>query len=293
MSLPGDVHRLLPAFLAAAEQQSFTAAARQLGITPAAISKSIRLLEQRLGRILFTRNTHYVVLTEEGMALRDQVAPLWSALGQALASPHSEPEGLVRVSVIPGFGRYRLVPVLHEFQQQYPLVRFDLAMDPRRVNLIGERIDVAIGQNLGHDDRIVSRPLQAMQQQMVASPAYLAEKGVPQTPEDLRHHRCLVHRNTGNGKLQRWLDDRWQPDEQQAWLIASHPDVLVDAAINGMGIITLADWYLTPHIASGTLVPVLKNAWPAALPLSVRYVDHRLAPRVRVFVEFLLRKFSA
>lgn len=292
MALTSDVHRLLPAFLAAAQSQSFSAAARVLGVTPAAVSKSVRLLEQRLGRVLFQRNTHFVMLTEEGVALREQVSPLWHALNQALENPADEPEGRVRISVIPGFGRYRLMPELARFQQRYPKVRLDLAMDPRRVNLIGERIDVAIGQRSVQDNRVVAREIAPMRMMMAASPAYLAQFGTPRSPQDLARHRCLVHRNPGNGRLQSWLAQEVTLEEQNAWLISTYPDVLVDAALADMGIVSLADWYLAPHILEGRLLPVLREDWAAPQPLWVKYPSHQLAPRARVFVEFLLNTFT-
>ena len=293
MALSPDVNRLLPAFLAAADCQSFSAAARQLGITPAAVSKSVRQLEQRLGMSLFGRNTHFVVLTEEGAALREQIAPLWYALNQALVSPSAEPAGLVRVSVIPGFGRHVLLPELHAFQQRYPQIRFDLSMDARSVNLIGERIDVAIGQRTSRDSRVVTRELRPMRMIMAASPLYLAEKGTPAAPEDLAQHRCLVHRNPGNGRLQPWLNDDTLIDEHSAWLITSFPDALLDAALSGMGIVYLADWYLARPVQEGRLVPLLDDFHPAPQTLWVKYAGGRLAPRTRVFVDYLLEKFSA
>lgn len=292
MSLSPDVHRLLPAFLAAADCQSFSAAARQLGITPAAVSKNVRQLEQRLGMVLFGRNTHFVVLTEEGAALREQVAPLWHALSQALVNPTAEPAGLVRVSVIPGFGRHALLPTLAEFQLRYPQIRFDLSMDARRVNLIGERIDVAIGHRTLQDRRIVARELCTMRSIMAASPDYLSRHGMPHAPEDLAQHRCLVHRNPGNGRLQQWLNDDELVDEQSASLITTMPDALMDAAIAGMGIVYLADWYLVRAIEEGKLVPVLEDFHTLPQTLWVKYAGGQLVPRVRVFVDYLIEKFA-
>lgn len=293
MSLPQDVHRLLPAFLAAADCQSFSAAARQLGVTPAAVSKSVRQLEQRLGMSLFGRNTHFVVLTEEGAALREQIAPLWHALNQALINPEAEPAGLLRVSVIPGFGRHALLPELAEFQRRYPKIRFELSMEARSVNLIGERIDVSIGQKNLKENRVVARELRPMGMIMAASPGYLAKHGLPKKPEDLAQHRCLVHRNPGNGRLQQWLNDESLLDEQTAWFIATMPDALLDAALNGMGIVYLADWYLNRPVKEGKLIPLLADFHPAPQTLWVKYPGGRLTPRTRVFVDYLREKFSA
>lgn len=290
MMLSADVHRLIPAFLAAADCQSFSEAARQLGITPAAVSKSIRQLEQRLGIVLFVRNTHFVVLTEEGTALRDEVAPLWHALNQALVNPGAEPSGLLRVSVIPGFGRHCLMPVLAEFQRRYPLIRFELSMEARSVNLIGERIDVAIGHRTVRDNRVVARELYTSQMIMAASPAYLAEFGMPQTLEDLMKHRCLVHRNSGTGRLQQWMDNGALFDEPSCWFITTSPDSLVDAALAGMGIVYLSDWYLTGPIAEGKLLPILQNVPTEPQQLWVKYAGGKVPPKIRVFVEYLYEK---
>lgn len=292
MTLSPDVHRLLPAFLAAADCQSFSEAARQLGITPAAVSKSVRLLEQRLGMTLFGRNTHFVALTDEGAALRDQIAPLWHALNQALVSPTAEPAGLLRISVIPGFGRHALLPELASFQRRYPQIRFELSMEARSVNIIGERIDIAIGQRTLQDQRVVTRELRPMRMMMAASPAYLARYGTPRTPEDLAHHRCLVHRNPGNGRLQQWLGDETLIDEQAAWFITTLPDALMDAAISGMGIVYLADWYLARPVEEGKLTPLLSDYYPAPQTLWVKYAGGTQAPRARVFVDYLLEKFA-
>ncbi|MCU5773381.1 LysR family transcriptional regulator [Erwiniaceae bacterium BAC15a-03b] len=292
MSLPPDVHRLLPCFLAAADCHSFSAAARQLGLTPAAVSKSVRTLEQRLALTLFQRNTHFVTLTEEGVALRQRIGPLWQALNQALESPDATPAGWVRTSVIPGFGRYSLLPLLPEFQRRYPQVRIDLALEARKVNLIGERYDVAIGQRTAEDTRLVARPLRPIQHMLAASPDYLAQYGTPQHPQDLLQHRCLMHRNPGDGKLLDWLPGHPPLSEQQAYLITTLPDALVDAALSDMGVVCLSHWYLETHIARGDLVPLLQPWWPEPQPLWLWYPSADLPPRVRVWVEFVLSNFS-
>ncbi|EPF13942.1 D-malate degradation protein R [Cedecea davisae] len=291
MALPPDVHRLIPAFLAAADCQSFSAAARQLGITPAAVSKNVRQLEQRLGIVLFGRNTHFVVLTEEGMALREQVAPLWQALNQALVNPKSEPAGLLRISVIPGFGRHRLMPLMSEFQRRYPQIRIELSMEARSVNLIGERIDIAIGHRTVRDSRVVARELYESKTIVAATPSYLERYGTPQKPEELLHHRCLVHRNPGTGRLQHWLDDDSLIDEASSWFITTSPDSLVDAALSGMGIICLADWYLDKLVEEGRLKAILKEYTPAPQQLWMKYAGGKLPPRTAVFVEYLNEKF--
>lgn len=291
MILSADVHRLIPTFLAAADCQSFSVAARQLGITPAAVSKNIRQLEQRLDRVLFARNTHFVMLTEEGMTLRDEVAPLWQALNQVLLNPTAEPAGTLRISVMPGFGRHSVMPLLSEFQQRYPRVRIELSMEARSVNLISERIDVAIGTPASQDSRVVARYLCDMKMLMVASPDYLAQYGEPLTPKDLTHHRCLVHRNTGTGRIEPWLGDDAIIDESRAGFITTSPDTLVDAALGGMGIVYLADWYLKQPLNQGKLRIILPSFSPEPGQIWAKYAGGKISPRVRALVDYLSEKY--
>lgn len=299
MSLPFDVHRLLPAFLAAAQAQNFSAAARQLGVTPAAISKNIRVLEEKLALRLFQRNTHNVVLTDEGKALLQQVAPLWQALSATLetaGSAQQAPSGTVRVSMIPGFGRQILMPLIPQFLERYPQIALDLSLDARVVNLVGEGFDVGIGSRVDPDSRLVARPLYPMQMVLAASPGYLAQHGTPQDPDDLLQHNCLLHRNPATGRSVKWPLHRHgeaKTLELHGRLVASRPEMLLDAALAGLGIVCLARWYAEHHFAQGTLLPVLAECWPQPTQLWLYYASADLPPRVRVWVEFLLEHFHS
>lgn len=299
MSLPFDVHRLLPAFLAAAQAQNFSAAARQLGVTPAAISKNIRVLEEKLALRLFQRNTHNVVLTDEGKALLQQVAPLWQALSATLetaGSAQQAPSGTVRVSMIPGFGRQILMPLIPQFLERYPQIDLDLSLDARVVNLVGEGFDVGIGSRVDPDSRLVARPLYPMQMVVAASPGYLAQHGTPQDPDDLLQHNCLLHRNPATGRSVKWPLHRHgeaKTLELHGRLVASRPEMLLDAALAGLGIVCLARWYAEHHFAQGTLLPVLAECWPQPTQLWLYYASADLPPRVRVWVEFLLEHFHS
>ncbi|MDT3252310.1 LysR family transcriptional regulator [Serratia sp. root2] len=297
MSLPFDVHRLLPAFLSAAQAQNFSAAARQLGVTPAAVSKNIRVLEEKLALRLFQRNTHNVVLTDEGKALLAQVAPLWQALSATLENAggaQQDPSGTVRVSMIPGFGRQMLMPLIPQFLERYPQIDLDLSLDARVVNLVGEGFDVGIGSRVDPDSRLVARPLYQMQMVLAASPGYLAQCGTPQDPDDLLRHNCLLHRNPANGRSVKWplrQHGETKTLELHGRLVASRPEMLLDAALAGLGIVCLARWYTEPHFAQGTLQPVLPECWPQPTQLWLYYASADLPPRVRAWVDFLLTHF--
>ncbi|CNJ11572.1 LysR family transcriptional regulator [Yersinia aldovae] len=298
MSLPFDVHRLLPAFLSAAQCENFSAAARQLGVTPAAVSKNIRVLEEKLALRLFQRNTHSVVLTNEGKALLARVAPLWQALSNTLDTVRSDdkqPSGTVRVSVIPGFGRQLLMPLIPEFMARYPLIDVDLSLEARVVNLVGEGFDVGIGTRIDPDSRLIARQFYPMQMVLAASPAYLARNGSPSNPQDLYQHQCLLHRNPSNGRIVKWRlqqNDEEQSLELSGRLISSQPDILLHAALADMGITSVAQWHAASHFADGSLMPVLVSYWPAPTPVWLYYASANLPPRVRVWVDFLLKYFG-
>ncbi|AHG20909.1 LysR family transcriptional regulator [Chania multitudinisentens RB-25] len=296
MSLPFDVHRLLPAFLSAAQAQNFSAAARQLGVTPAAVSKNIRVLEEKLALRLFQRNTHSVVLTEEGKALLAQVAPLWQALANTLetaSGTQQQPSGTVRVSMIPGFGRQILMPLIPEFLARYPQIDLDLSLDARVVNLVGEGFDIGIGSQIAPDSRLVARPLYPMQMLLAAAPAYLARHGTPQTPADLQHHQALLHRNPASGRCVKWRLQQHgatQALDLPGRLITSQPEMLLDITLAGLGIAYLAQWYADKHFAQGTLQPVLQEYWPRPTQIWLYYASADLPPRVRAWVDFLLAR---
>lgn len=295
MSLPLELHRLLPAFLSAAQSENFSAAARQSGVTPAAISKNVRVLEEKLGLRLFARNTHNVILTDEGKALLAGIQPLWQALASTLenaASREGQPSGCVRVSVIPGFGQLMLMPLMPDFLTRYPQINLDLSLEARIVNLVAEGFDVGIGNRVDPDSRLIARQLSPMRNILAASPAYLQQFGTPRTPADLVQHQCLLHRNPGNNQLVKWsLTPPFQTHELQGRIIASKPDILINAALADLGIICLADWYINPYLQSGELLPVLESDWQPGVPLWLYYSSADLPPRVRVWVEFVLEHF--
>lgn len=297
MSLPSDLHRLLPAFLSAAQSDNFSAAARQLGVTPAAISKNVRVLEAKLGVRLFQRNTHNVVLTDEGEAMLARVAPLWQALSTALESVQSQeqqPSGTVRISVIPGFAHQLLMPLIPTFLARYPQIDLDISLDARVVNLVGEGFDVAIGNRNDPDSRLIAREFSPVQMVLAASPDYLAENGTPQTIEDLYQHQALLHRNPATGRVVKWQlqqDHRVKFVEPAGRLIVSQPAMMLDATLANMGIAYLAKWHTAAHFSAGRLQPVLEKHWPASVPLWLYYASANLPPRVRVWVDFLLEHF--
>jgi len=296
MSLPPDIHRLLPAFLSAAQNENFSAAARQLGVTPAAISKNIRVLEEKLALRLFARNTHSVVLTDEGKILLQEVEPLWRALSSTLenaASSHRLPSGSVKVSTIPGFAQQQLIPLLPSFLAQYPEISLDLVLDARVVNLVAEGFDVGIGNRVDPDSRLIARQLRPMRTMYAASADYLSQHPPLNTPQDLVHHSCLLHRNASTNQIIKWdLAGEVPQSELRGRVVSTRPESLISSAINGLGVVGVAGWYIEPHLKSGALVPVLEEFWTSGVPLWLYYSSADLPPRVRVWVDFILEHFQ-
>ena len=225
------------------------------------------------------------------------MAPLGQALAATLESAGGErqaPAGVVRVTMIPGFGRRMLMPLIPQFLARYPQIDLDLSLDARVVNLVGEGFDVGIGSRVDPDSRLVARPLNPMHMVLAASPDYLARCGEPQTPHDLLRHDCLLHRNPANGRHVKW-QLRHQGEtlalDLNGRLVASRPEMLLDAALAGLGIVNLARWYVEKHFEQGTLQPVLAECWPRPVQLWLYYASADLPPRVRVWVDFLLEHF--
>lgn len=298
MSLPLDVHRLLPSFISAAQNHNFSAAARQLGVTPAAISKNVRTLENKLSLRLFQRNTHSVTLTDEGKALLAKVEPLWLALSTTLnnaISRDAEPSGSVRISVIPGFAQRLLMPLLPEFLARFPQINIDISLESRVVNLVAEGFDVGIGNRVDPDSRLIARQIRPMRMMLAASADYLNRREAPNMPAQLLQHDCLLHRNQTNNQIMKWPLESvpvFNSRELQGRLIASRPDMLIEAALAGLGIVCLADWYVEPYLAQGKLQPVLESYWSSSMPLWIYYSSIELPQRVRVWVDFVLEKFG-
>ena len=164
------------------------------------------------------------------------------------------------------------------------------------VNLVGEGFDVGIGSRVDPDSRLVARPLYPMQMVLAASPGYLAQRSTPQDPDDLLQHNCLLHRNPATGRSVKWPLHRHgevKTLELHGRLVASRPEMLLDAALAGLGIVFLARWYAEHHFAQGTLLPVLAECWPQPTQLWLYYASADLPPRVRVWVEFLLEHFHS
>ncbi|WP_338762696.1 LysR family transcriptional regulator [Massilia sp. METH4] len=294
-----ELSSYLDAFLAAADERGFSAAARRLGVTPAAVSKSVARLEARLGVRLFQRSTRSLALTTDGARLYDQVRQPWSEIGDALAGLRQgagKPAGTLKVSLAYGVGHRYFVPLIDEFVRRFPAVLPDLHFDNRQVDLVAEGYDVAIGGGIELSEAVIARELAQVAIVLAAAPAYLRDYPAPATPADLARHRGVLRRALGSGRLLPWRLRNAAGDEAMAAVRATavldDPDAMARAAAYGMGIALLPLPHALPLLDSGDLVRVLPDWHAPPRPLSIYYSSRRLVPaKVRAFVDFIVAQF--
>jgi DNA-binding transcriptional LysR family regulator len=289
-----DTFKALKVAAAVQRAGSFSAAARQIGVSPAAVTKLVAQLESRLGVRLFERTTHHLSITEEGRELLGRIDVPLREVEEALASGRiaREARGAVKVSVPASFARMAIIPALPAFQERYPEIQLDLRLENRRVDLVAEGYDCAIGASLAPDSTLVARPLATLWQVLCASPAYLAAHGEPLRLSDLVGHRCIVMRSDTTGRLRGWeLGGRGrQPDfEPAGGLRLTDPESVAAAAIAGCGIALVGVHHVARAIVDGRLVRVLKDVHGARFQIVIYYAKRRLLPpRTRAFVDHVL-----
>ncbi|MGU7770385.1 LysR family transcriptional regulator [Burkholderia sp. MR1-5-21] len=279
-------------FTRAAETLSFSEAGRQLGISASAVGKAVARLEARLGLRLFHRSTRSVRLTPEGELFLARCQRILGEIVEAeseLAVSRATPTGRLRVSV-PRVGML-LMPALAAFIRTYPDVQLDIDFSDRIVDVIEDGFDVVLRTGEVVDSQLTMRTLGHFSHVVVASPAYLAEHGVPAAPEDLAAHACLQHRFSRTGRLRQWSfvrDGASFEVELPATAIASAVEPLIALAEQGLGFASVPDFSVRAQLANGSLVAVLRNFTADRHPFRALWPSGRMMPpKVRVFVDFL------
>lgn len=291
----------LDAFVASADAASFSAAARRLGLSPAAVSKSVARLEAGLGVRLFQRSTRNVSLTEDGARLYGQVRMPWGEIADALAQSQQgagKPAGTLKVALAPMVGRTYFVPLLDDFMAQYPDIVPDLHFENRHIDLIAEGFDVAIGGGVPLTEGLVARELARVRIVLVAAPSYLARHGAPVDPADLSRHRGLLRRSIDSGKLAPWVLRRADGGEVVASVrpvaVMDDPEALAQAAACGLGIALVPLPHALPLLASGELIRVMAVWHAVTHPLAIYYSSRKMLPaKVRVFVDHIVEQSRA
>ncbi|MDM0055715.1 LysR family transcriptional regulator [Variovorax fucosicus] len=291
----------LESFVQSAEAGSFSAAARRLGLTPAAVSKNVARLEARLGVRLFQRSTRRLTLTETGEGFLRQVSGGLATLQDALANVSTvsgQPAGTLKVSMGQAFGRAYVVPLLGDFLARYPAVLPDWHFDNRQVDLIGEGFDAAIGGGIELTPGLVARELGRVHVVAVASPGYMAARPMPQQPADLAALDGIVRRSSPTGRVRAWTLRNAAGEEgavePKPRAIFSDPEAIALAVRMGLGVALLPMPFAAPGLASGEFVRLLPGWHADAGALSLYYPGKKLLPaKTRVFVDFVVERFRA
>jgi DNA-binding transcriptional LysR family regulator len=282
----------LAMFAAVVEQGSFSAAARLLGLSPSAVSRTIDRIEVRLGVRLLLRSTRALSITAEGQAYLQAARRILADLDDAeqQIADQGAPRGRLRVSAALSHGRLCVVPLLGEFAALYPHILVDIALTDTLVDIAAGQADVAIRFGPLADSALTARKLGETRRVIVASPDYLSRFGTPQVPEDLHHHNCL------NFNFRRvepvWPFSRAGRDVAltvKGSIEANNGETLGQLAAIGVGIARVGAFSVVQEIADGRLVPILEEFNPGDVEvIHAVFVGGATTPaRIRAFVDFM------
>lgn len=287
-------------FCLAAEQESFTGAAKLAGLTPAAVSRAIGRLEERLNVRLFVRSTRKIHLTDGGRAYLAHCKQALNQLLEAereLTGQQAEAAGLLRISAPTTFGHSILLPLLPAFRERCPRVQVEVQVSNRNVDFTADGFDLAIRARTPPDSRLVARKLIDAPLVVAASPQYLARFGTPQTPDELARHECIQFLLPRTGQPVPW-EFRIEGQDVQVATTGSYTlseDVLATAtlACAGAGLVQTHRFIVEEDLRRGTLVEVLQPYGGRSRPFSIVYPATRHMPlRVRLFIDFLTRQLA-
>lgn len=287
-------------FCKAAELEGFTAAAEALGVTPAAVSRSVGRLEERLGLRLFTRSTRQIRLSEDGRAYYEQCRQALAQIEEAeraITGNQAVPSGLLRISVPTTYGHYRVMPLLPAFTARFPKVTVEINLSNRNVDFVDEGYDLAIRLGEPKDSRLVARKLEDATLGLFASPTYLKRRGLPHSFEELKRHDCIQFVLPSTGRGMPWILREGKRDIDFSFesQVRVHEDVLgcVSYARAGGGIFQIYHFIAEQHVAAGELVEVMQTMAGRTRPFSILYPQNRhLSAKVRAFADFLIDSIS-
>lgn len=282
----------LAIFTAIVEAGSLVSAARRLRRSPPAVTRALSSLEDRMGLRLVDRTTRRLAPTEAGSALAERARALLADYDAVLVGASQAPvRGVLRITAPVQFGRRHVAPIVSAFLNEYPDVRVELSLNDRNLDLIEEGLDLAVRIGPLADSSLVARHVGSVRRVVVASPAYLARRGVPRMPSDLAAHDTIFGMARSPGR--EW---RFGPSQRGATVRLS-PRLLVDdveaqiqAAQAGRGIARVLSYQVTDELAAGALVRLLQDFEPAPLPVQLVTLSRsHVAPKVRAFLDWAVK----
>ncbi|MCG7325854.1 LysR family transcriptional regulator [Achromobacter sp. ACRQX] len=277
---------------------NLSATARELGLTPPAISTRLAKLEQRLGVRLLNRTTRRVSVTQEGelyLAEGARILADLQALERSVSSARAQPQGLLRLNATFGFGRAHIVPAVSDFCRQFPDVEVQMRLTDRPLNLIEEGFDVAVRFGDLPDARLTARRIASNRRLLCASPRYLEIHGEPRAPGDLQRHRCIVVRENdvayGTWRLESGA--RAETVKVRGPVSSNDGQSALEWALDGHGIVMRSEWETAAHLRAGRLQEVLTDWRTPPADIHALYPERlNLPAKTLAFVDFLSRRFA-
>ena len=279
-------------FVYVAEYESFTRAAKELGVSTAQVSRQISALEKRLNIKLLYRTTRKVSLTEEGRVFYQHCRGVLDGLDaaeQAVSNLQSKPQGRIKLTAPVTYGEQQLLPLVNDFMVQYRNIEVTAFLSNQKIDLIDGGYDLAIRIGKLSDSTMMAKKLSRRTNFVCAAPAYLEKYGVPESLRELNQHNCLL----GTRDYWHFIEDGKNTDKERNLRVfgsvrynSGHS--LVDAALKGLGIVQLPDYYVQKYLASGALVSVLDNYREPEESIWAVYPHNRhLSPKIRLLVDYL------
>ena len=290
----------MAAFVKAAEVGSFAAAATALGISPQMVAKHVTFLEDRIGMRLINRTTRRQSLTEIGKTYYERCKLVLSEADWAdslAGEAKAEPRGRLRINAPVSFGAKSLVPLVTRYLRQHPKVEIDLVLSDRYVDLIEEGFEAVFRIGPLTDSSLMARALSPFRLVACASPAYLRAQGTPTTPSDLADHECLGYANWPGPTANEWRfvqDGRtYEVPRGRTHLQVNNAMALMSAALDGFGVVLLAEDLVREALRSGQLVKILPAFEAPSRPMHLLFhADRRPTPKLRSFIDAAVREFA-
>ena len=291
----------LESFVRTAEGRSFSEAGRRLGLTAAAVSRNVAMLERNLGIRLFQRSTRKLTLTEAGerflISINGNLDALQAAIAEA-AAHNSEPAGVLKVSMPPTFGVTHILPLLPSLLAKYPRIKPEWHFEYRPVDLIAENYDAAVGGGFDLAPGLVARTLAPVHVVAVASPAYMSGRSLPADPLGLAAYNGIVMRSLHTGRIRHWMLRNVNGIEMAGTLtetiVVNDPAAMREAARLGLGVSLIALFDVLRELERGDLIRLLPDWYADAGAVSLYYASRTLiAAKTRVFVDFVVNAFKS
>jgi DNA-binding transcriptional LysR family regulator len=285
-------------FVQIVKEGTLSGAARELGVTPAAVSKRLARLEEAVGVPLLNRTTRRLSVTDAGELYYANALRILAELAdleRLLSQDRAAPKGLLRVNAPLGFGRTYITPIVSNFVKRYPEVEVQLQLSDHPLSLVDESYDIGIRFGDVPDARVIATKIADNRRLVCAAPSYLKQHGVPRVPNDLARFNCIVLRQN-DAAYGTWRFTKGRQTETvkvRGTLSSNDGEVALNWALDGHGLLLRAEWDIAKYLRSGRLQIVLEDyATPPADIHAIYPEKHKLSPKVKVFVEFLAASFQ-